>query len=146
MKLIIAILLITIGAFAQNTKYKDGTDCKCDSIISTYYKSGALEAEYPYSYGKLNGILTVYYESGAVNRYFRLVNGNREGTSKWYYESGSLYHEQNYVNNKWTGVFKWYFKNGQVAGIAIYDTTEKLIGYKKCTDGRVGNTSLDCLN
>ena len=35
MKLIISIFILTIGAFAQNTKYKDGTDCECDSIVVT---------------------------------------------------------------------------------------------------------------
>jgi len=145
MKLIIAVLLLTIGAFAQNTTYKDGTHCECDSIESTYYKSGALESEHPYKYGVLNGILKVYYESGALMRYFRFVNDKREGISKHYYESGALYYEQNYVNNKWYGTFKWYYENGKLAGIATYDTSEKLIGYKKCTDGRSGNETLDCL-
>lgn len=44
MKLIIAVLLLAIGAFAQNTKYKDGTDCECDSISGTY--SGNYVTEY----------------------------------------------------------------------------------------------------
>ena len=52
MKFIFTILLLTIGAFAQNTKYKDGTDCECDSIRSDYYESGELRAEVPY----INGI------------------------------------------------------------------------------------------
>ena len=32
MKLIITILLLAIGSFAQNTKYMDGTNCECDSV------------------------------------------------------------------------------------------------------------------
>ena len=97
MKLLISILLLTIVTFAQNTKYKDGTDCECDSISIVYYESGSIEAEIPYK------------------------NGYRNGIEKWYYENGKLAGTANY-------------KNGT------------LEGYKKCTDGRMGNEDLDCLN
>ena len=97
MKFIIAILLLTIGAFAQNTTYKDGTDCECDSIKYFYYESGSINGEVPFTNGKENGIRKEYYESGKL-----------AGTTT--------------------------YKNG------------KMVGYKKCTDGRFGNESLDCVN
>src|SRR5574343_63096 len=105
MKLIIAILLLTIGAFAQNTTYKDGTDCECDSIQSYYYGSGALMWETPY------------------------INGNAHGVDKWYYESGALMEEVLYINGKAHGVEKTYYRSGALAGTATYKNG-KLVGYK----------------
>ena len=54
MKFIITILLLTIGAFAQNTKYKDGTDCECDSIVIAYYANGGVYEEIPYKNNHIN--------------------------------------------------------------------------------------------
>src|SRR5574343_23849 len=119
MKLIIAILLLTIGAFAQNTTYKDGTDCECDSIWSGYYGSGELRWEIPFINGKEHGVVKSYYESGALMREIPYINGNAHGVDKGYY------------------------KNGKLAGTATYKNG-KLVGYKKCTDGRFGNENLDC--
>ena len=71
MKLIIAILLLAITTFAQNTTYKDGTDCECDSIntvIVNYTYSYAKKynisiVEYPYKNGNINGIVKEYVVS-----------------------------------------------------------------------------------
>jgi DNA topoisomerase-2 len=38
-----------------------------------------------------------------------------------------------------------YFESGKLAGTANYKNGT-LTGYKKCTDGRMGNENLDCLN
>jgi antitoxin component YwqK of YwqJK toxin-antitoxin module len=120
MKLIIAILLLTIGTFAQNTTYKDGTDCECDSINSIYCESGELWRETPYTNGKINGIVKVYYESGEL---------------MW---------EIPYTNDKKNGIEKKYYASGKLAGTATYKNGE-LVGYTKCTDGRFGNEELNCL-
>ena len=121
MKLLISILLLTIVTFAQNATYSDGTECECDSISIIYYKSGSIKAEFPYKNGYPNGI------------------------EKWYYESGSIMIEEPYKNGNLNGVMKWYYENGKLAGTANYKNGT-LEGYKKCTDGRMGNENLDCLN
>ena len=119
MKLIISILLLTIVTFAQNTTYLDGTECECDSIV--YYESENIRVEKPYKNGNINGIVKSYYE-----------NGNIEA-------------EEPHKNGKINGIEKWYYENGKLAGTANYKNGT-LEGYKKCTDGRMGNENLDCLN
>ena len=153
MKLIIAVLLLAIGTFAQNTKYKDGTDCECDSIVTTYTASEAnavygfsditedAEREIPFKNGKINGIAKRYYESGALEGEHPHINGKENGIAKVYYESGALEGEHPYINDKMNGVVKIYYENGKLAGTSTYKNN-KLIGYVKCTDGRFGNENL----
>ena len=62
-----------------------------------------------------------------------------------YYESGSIRAEFPYKNGYRNGIGKWYYENGKLAGTANYKNGT-LTGYKKCTDGRMGNENLDCLN
>jgi hypothetical protein len=144
MKLIIAILLLAIGAFAQNTTYKDGTDCECDSIRSDYYTSGELMSEVPYINGKPNGTHKLYHANGNLQITATYNNGKQHGTENWYYRNGNLQFTVTYNNGKRHGIDKEYFRNGNLAGTATYNNG-KLIGYKKCTDGRVGNEKLNCL-
>ena len=124
MKLIISVLLLTIVTFAQNTTYLDGTECECDSISIFYYES---------------------YESESIRIEKPYKNDNINGIEKWYYESGSIRIEKPYKNGYRNGIVKWYYENGKLAGTANYKNGT-LEGYKKCTDGRMGNENLDCLN
>ena len=78
MKLIIAVLLLAIGAFAQNTTYKDGTDCNCDSIHSIYRYNGILAQEIPMVDNSIHGIVYIYYESGDIWRQIKFIHGNPE--------------------------------------------------------------------
>ena len=170
MKFIIAILLLTIGAFAQNTTYKDGTECECDSIISTYYESGSLLDETPYKNGVIHGIYYVYYSFDNNNKLrmsitytnnkrngMRYINFLNDGYSYtkfvndkayeeiWYYKSGQIREIKRYDGWVLSGITKWYFEDGKLAGTATYKNG-KLVGYKKCTDGRFGNERLNCFN
>ncbi len=162
MKFIITILLLTIGAFAQNTTYKDGTDCECDSISTQYrIESGEIYKESPYKNGKLNGVIKAYRISGVLFYEFTYVM-NQYIKEVWYYESGEI-EMVSTINNRTSyrkdgtvlfnaplntgninGIANWYFDSGKLAGTATYKNG-KLVGYKKCTDGRFGNESLDCL-
>ena len=145
MKFIITILLLTIGAFAQNTTYKDGINCNCDSNPSEYNESDELSSEIPYVNEKIHGVFSGYYVDGILFCEIPYVNGILNGIEKWYHRSGQLWEEIPYVNGKIHGIKKEYFKNGKLAGTATYKNG-KLVGYKKCTDGRVGNRYLDCLH
>lgn len=62
-----------------------------------------------------------------------------------YNESENIRVEKPYKNGNINGVMKWYYENGKLAGTANYKNGT-LEGYKKCTDGRMGNENLDCLN
>ena len=53
--------------------------------------------------------------------------------------------EKPYKNGNTNGIVKWYYENGKLAGTENYKNGT-LEGYKKCTDGRMGNENLDCLN
>lgn len=64
-------------------------------------------------------------------------------TSQEFYASGSLHIERGEQNSKCITVKKEYFEDGRLAGTSTYKNVE-LVGYKKCTDGRQGNESLDC--
>ena len=121
MKLIIFIPLLTTVTFAQNTNYLDGTECDCDSISIDYRESGNIFSEFPYKNGNINGIMKEYFKSGGIGAEIPYKNGYRNG------------------------IEKEYFENGKLAGTATYKNG-KLVGYKKCTDGRMGNENLDCLN
>lgn len=144
MKLIIAILLLAITTFAQNTTYKDGTDCNCEWIRNLYFESGELMEETPYINNEINGIVKVYW-LGVLTAEIHVINGWYHGIHKTYFKSGELMKEILYVNGNKHGVEKHYFENGTLAGTATYKN-DKLVGYKKCTDGRFGNESLNCLN
>ncbi len=116
MKFIITILLLTIGALAQNTTYKDGTDCECDSIYRTYYDSGELYNEYP------------------------IINNNIHGISYMYYKSGRLKSKQIYINNTFSRIESEYtdvlttYKNGDSCGcdsIVVTNTVEDILKISK---------------
>lgn len=66
MNIIITIILMSIGSFAQNTSYKDGTDCYCDSIIQKYGESGNLIYERSYVNDRLHGMEVYYHENGMI--------------------------------------------------------------------------------
>lgn len=214
MKFIITILLLTIGVFAKNTTFIDGTDCECDSIYSEYYETGVIMGELAVGGSKWHH--KSYYNSGALyeevmmNPYIYAMydpNGNIYIIGDKY-ERITFYHTGGYddiiyvdddskvysykIKTKtnihyvtfdshgriekyipsngdayWFGYHKpdhrnltdgngkltkapivWdknYKSNYQIIGTATYKNGQ-LIGYKKCTDGRLGNENLDCLN
>lgn len=84
MKLIIAVLLLTIGAFAHNTKYKDGTECKCDSILIDYYNNGNIKSELPIVGNQTHGIANVYYESGKIKLKIKYIFSINRGIISQY--------------------------------------------------------------
>lgn len=170
MKLTLALLIMAMSIFAQNTTYKDGTECNCDSIGRDYYESGELLREMPITKTGHTGVIKTYYKSGSIKMSEVVVSGINKGKwityyesgsieveatmndtlvigiGNWYRENGTLISVENYsIAGKLNGIRKWYFENGDIAGTATYKNGE-LIGYKKCADGRVGNESLDCLN
>ena len=196
MKFIITILLLVIGASAQNDttwhdvctlhpdidknlpecelefndEYKDGSICYCDSVsIDVDTTLGTWETYTPYKHGKINGVQYTYIIDAEQIILTEYVNGIESGIYKNFtncvnkitdectlYESGVLINGKlkertEYRDNGsvlWTKINnteKWYFENGKLAGTATYKNG-KLVGYKKCTDGRFGNESLNCLN
>ncbi len=61
------------------------------------------------------------------------------------HESGSIRAEVPFSNGKRNGIMKEYYPSVKLAGTTTYKN-DKLVGYKKCTNGRFGNESLDCVN
>jgi len=53
--------------------------------------------------------------------------------------------ETPYADGLQNGVEKEYYESGELAGTATYKFGN-LVGYKHCADGRVGNSSLDCVH
>lgn len=132
MKLLIAILLLVLTTFAQNTTYKDGTECDCDSLFITYTASEAnavsgdtnitedAEREIPFKNGTINGMWKRYYESGSIRSEVPYINGTRNGMGKRYYESGSIELEVPFKNGNENGVVKWYYESGALNGTESY--------------------------
>lgn len=86
MKIIITILLLTIASFAQNTTYKNGTNCECDSINYSYYVNSdgnTEEWETPYINGKETGV-EYWYRNGQLKRTAEFINGLRHGSTTMY--------------------------------------------------------------
>lgn len=61
MKYLLVILLLMGSAFAQNTKYFDGTMCICDSIVNIYDEKNISISSYPYINGYTNGLVKTYW-------------------------------------------------------------------------------------
>ena len=108
-----------------------------------YYKSGVLKSEIPYKNDQRDGIQKEYYESGAIYWEIPYKNGKKNGIVKEYYESGEIMSEVPYENGKINGIEKGYFRSGKIAYTAKYKAGV-LKGYKRCSDGRIGNDDLDC--
>ena len=152
-KIIISLLLLLASiSFSQvNTVYHDGTDCNCDSIHQVYNDNGKLASEAPYVNGLINGVEKGYYngignghyESGSILRETPYVNGLINGVENRYYEDGTLAWETPYKNGKKNGVGNRYHDDGTLKSTAKYKNGV-LDGYKHCSDGRMGNESLNC--
>lgn len=85
-----------------------------------------------------------YYPDGALRTERDKQNSKCEQIEKGYYASGQLKYLKVYTTkNVKLLEEKEYFEDGRLAGTATYKN-EKLVGYKKCTDGRQGSESLDC--
>lgn len=125
------------GKIAEETYYYN------DIVISRhqYWENGKLYSEETYEKGKIaernkfldggNIMSTEFYKNG---KNFRLIE---------YYDDGSVYQEYIYLTNEYTKVNEFY-KNGSLASTKTYKNG-KLVGFKKCSDGRFGNENLDCM-
>lgn len=163
MKLIIAILLLTIGAFAQNTTYKDGTDCECDSIkthseynfiYQTAIKNGIRVQEKLFTlHDKLVILISesIYHNDKISSYNVWDLYGNIKGEIYYgndgYLEVAHLSKGRSVWMNKkdglMNGITTWIVTGGIEVGRAEFKQG-RLIGYKHCSDGRMGNESLDC--
>lgn len=86
MKIIIVILLLNLVTYAQNTTYKDGTNCGCDSIHHLFYvndNGDTEEWEVPFSNGKENGV-EYWYLNSELHRTVLYHNGLRHGNTTLY--------------------------------------------------------------
>ena len=128
MKYIITILLLVIGAFAQNTKYKDGTDCECDYILREYYDSGVLHKEIPITNNDTLGWVMTYWFDGG-NRIYEKSLYTKIGTVETFYyntTSGNVIRHYNRtddhrITGEWGDIdcdTAWY-DNGQVESITV---------------------------
>ena len=128
------VMLITSISFSQvNTVYHDGTDCNCDSIHQVYDDNGKLASEAPYVNGKLKRIEKLYFTDG--------TECECDSITQVYVDIGLR--ETPYVNGKKNGVENAYHKDGSLLSTAKYKNGV-LDGYKHCSDGRMGNESLNC--
>lgn len=156
-------ILQTIAPYS----HKYGTKAVEDGIEKGFYDSGELKYTVPYAKGKRNGLRKEFYQSGSLRLETPYKNDMREGVAKQYYENGALYWEtplrkdkasgiekgyypsgklyrtNTYKDGVWDGISKVYFENGKLAGSGKFRKGE-LVGYFKCTDGRVGTEKIDC--
>lgn len=172
MKLIISILLLVVGSFAQNTTYyMDGSKCECDSISThvehpfiyqtAYFNGNRIQEKlFSISYG-VNKSSTSYvmitesnYKNDKITDYtlYDLL-GNIKGeiyySDDGYLEIAHLNKGNSVFMNKkdglLNGITTWIKSGGIEVGRAEF-IHGSLVGYKHCSDGRFGNETLDCLN
>ena len=88
-------------------------------------------------------IETTYYENGSIATETSYMNEKMHGTYKTFFETGILSTEEEYVNGLINGVEKEYHEDGSLLSTTKYKNGV-LDGYKHCSDGRMGNESLNC--
>ena len=75
--------------YRDKTKYKDGTECNCDSIGRNYYSDGHIVEEMPFVGGNTHGITKIYYESGNLHWETPYMNGSLHGNQIEYYDTNT---------------------------------------------------------
>ena len=74
----------------DKNKYKDGTECNCDSISRSYYDDGhTVIEELPFVNGDVHGIVKIYYESGNLQCETPYMNGLLHGNQIEYYDNNT---------------------------------------------------------
>lgn len=119
------------------------TKGKREGLYREFYQSGSLRLEMPWKSDMREGVAKKYYENGVLSWEMPYKNNKLSGTEKGYYPSGKMYRTNTYKDGEWDGVSKVYFENGKLAGSGKFRKGE-LVGYFKCTDGRVGTEEIDC--
>lgn len=125
-KICMLMILLCSFTFAQNTTYKDGTECKCDSIHLEYWDNDIIKSESPFINGDLNGwVYNYYWHTGIIYHKDRFSNGNQY-ESIYYDNNGNMNRHFNLMNwgKEIDGDTSWY-KNGQVANISVPEWNAK---------------------
>lgn len=108
---------VQFGKIRSETLYQNG---KPFSSVNYYYhrEHGTLREEIPYTYrsGKpvREGTLKTYYPTGELASESPYSNDKREGTVKRYYKSGTLRSEAWYQNDRAEGIQKSYDEAGRL--------------------------------
>jgi len=85
-----------------------------NGVLKSYYSSGELKLEVPYTSGKKNGIERIYRKSGQLIKETSYTNDKKDGIEKWYYKSGQLMAVLPYTNGKKDKDGKRYNKSGEL--------------------------------
>lgn len=85
-----------------------------NGVLKSYYSSGELKLEVPYTNGKKNGVERIYRKSGQLIQETPYTNDKKDGIEKWYYKSGQLMAEMPYTNGKKVNDGKRYNKSGEL--------------------------------
>jgi len=101
------------GALQAEWLYKNGS---LEGVSKEYYETGELEAETPYVNNQIHGVRKVHFKNGRVEFERTYAQGVSDGPMKWYYETGELHGEMTVRNELPDGIGKVYFKNGKLEG------------------------------
>lgn len=108
-----------------------------------YYPDGGIFVVSDHKKGMLTDEF-VYFRNGRLKYESHFKNGLMDGVKKEYYENGSRMKTTTYRNGKKNGkMVEYSMKTGKVIGSAIFKN-DKLVGKKKCADGRTGAEEMDC--
>lgn len=141
------LLMLDSGLFTHDEYYYDSTSLQ----VTRYYgdkdnrdnRSGYSKYEFDIKNGELGNQLSDMHWSYNKRTDTPYVNGKVHGDKVTSYRTGQIYSIMPYINGKKQGIVKWYYQNGVLAGTAKYNNN-KLVGYIQCTDGRMGNSMLNC--
>jgi len=170
--LVVFSVLLVLACYSWNLEtkptntYPNDAPCNCDSLNRKVKNS--LVYYTPYKNGKKNGVERAYSDDGfncilqlEITYVDNIKQNEKYYTAGWaglvltryvpstngietkYSCNGALEFEVEITNGKRNGIGKWYYESGKVSGTAEYKNGE-MIGYKKCTNGKLGNESLVC--
>lgn len=149
MKFLLAVLLITGVAFAddtigsynewtqdyaKDTIYKNGNGCSgCDSIhrLGFDYDGGGFLYEMPYKHGVVNGVVyyyTKFHENDTLQliQYLPYTNGKMNGRVIWYDDQGSISYIFHYSHGITVGIDSSYCGNDRLLSIGIHNGNHAL--------------------
>lgn len=102
----------TNGKVSQTIHYKNNVQ---HGLRKNFFESGALESEFSYNDGKIDGDYVAYYENNQISEIGKYRRGNRIGNWKEYYKNGKLKAEGKYTVGTKTGTWQVYYYDGKVA-------------------------------
>lgn len=105
------------GKIERETFYKDGL---IDSLIISWYKSGAIMGKVHLKNNLPHGETVSYYENGNIQSKMYFTNGVQSNVFNEWYENGNKKTEIHYSNGMPDGITYQWYENGKIESDATF--------------------------